>query len=208
MNYLRGNYMERIINKEVYIYKGEETEFNYFTSICAEEKIKFVKNVIETIVTDICYFSVIKDIVFDANIVDAFTDITLPKGINEIEEFLKETNIVEIIKENIEYGIIEELEKAVDDNIAYRTGIHKNPIAESFSSLIKTLEEKVSDIDTKAMMEMTQIISGMSGELTADKMLEAYINSDIFKNNQEQLIAKKEKQNAIIEEAKKVADKN
>ena len=203
--------MERIINKEVYIYKGEETEFNYFTSIRAEEKVKFVKDVINTIVTDICYFSIIKDIVFDAKIVDAFTDITLPKGINEIEEFLKETNIVEIIKENIEYGVIEDLEKAVDDNIAYRTGIHKNPIAESFSSLIKTLEEKVSGIDTKAMMEMTQIISGMSGELTVDKMLEAYINSDVFKHNQEQLIAKKEKQNAkidaIIEEAKKVADK-
>lgn len=206
MNYLGGNNMIREIISSMYIYDGEEFEFNYYTSLRPTEKVSFIKNVISTIISEEFYYSVIKDLVFDATVITMFTDITLPEDINKIEEFLKETNLAEIVKSNVEYGIIEELKIAVDNNIAYRTGIHKNSVADSFSSLIKTLEEKVSDIDTKSMMEMTQVINGITGELTVDKMLEAYINSDIFKQNQKQIIANKEendvKINAVVEEIK------
>ena len=51
----------------------------------------------------------------------------------------------------------------------------------SIVRLLNTLDKKVSEVDTDVMMEMSQILSGISGELTVDKMIEAYSNSDLFK---------------------------
>lgn len=178
--------MNRSVKAGMYIKNGEEVNFNFYTTLRAYDKLKFVNFVTDTLV-DGNYNSVIRDMIFDIAIIHIMTDIDVSNilnssdAINQIEDFLNETNIVEIVKANAN-ALIEELNKAVDDNVEYRTGIHKNPIAESLSHLLNTLEEKVSGIDTEKMMEMAQIFSNVSGELTADKMLEAYSKSDLFKN--------------------------
>jgi hypothetical protein len=170
----------------VYTKNGEENTFNYYSTLRAYDKIKFV-NFVSDILIDDNYNSVLRDIIFDIAIVHILTDIDVSdvinsvNAINQIEDFLDETNIVKIVKANAD-ELIEELNKAVDENIEYRTGIHKNPIAESLSHLLNTLEKKVSGIDTDSMMKMAQIINNMSGEFTADKLLEAYSKSDMFKN--------------------------
>lgn len=196
--------MNRIVKTGVYIKNGEENKFNFYASLSAVDKIKFVNTVTGTLVGD-NYYSFIKDMIFDIAIIHIFTDVDVSdimsskNAINEIENYLNETNIVEIIKANVDSGVIEELIKAVDDNIEYRTGIHKNPIAESLSHLLDTIDKKVSGIDTEKMMEMAQVISGMSGELTADKMLEAYSKSDLFKQNYEKIMAERNRHNNDIE---------
>ena len=75
------------------------------------------------------------------------------------------------------------MNKAVDDNIEYITGIHKNPIAESLGSLLNTIEKKFSGIDTESMMKMAEVFGNMGDKLTADKVLDAYIKSGVFKKN-------------------------
>ena len=177
--------MNKNIKMGVYNSNGEENTFNYYTALRAYDKVRFVNFVTDTLVDD-NYNSVIKDIIFDIAVVHILTDVDVSDiiksddAINNIENFLNETNIVEIVKAEAS-ELIAELNKAVDENIEYRTGIHKNPIAESLSNLLNTLENKMSNIDTDSVMKMAQIISNMSGELTADKMLEAYSKTDIFK---------------------------
>lgn len=172
----------------IYTRNGLEFTFNFHTSLRAIDKMKFVDSVTNLVVGD-NYNSIIRNMIFDFNIIRIFTDvditdITSPENndaINMIEDLLDETNIVDIVKTNVDVGLIAELNKAVDDNIEYRTGIHKNPITESLSRLLDTIEHKVSDIDTESMMKMAQSISNVSDELTVDKMLEAYAKSDMFK---------------------------
>ena len=199
--------MERRTKQGVFTYMGEEINFNYYTFLRSSDKVKFIQDVTNTVIVGDNYYSVIKDLIFDCKIIDEFTDIIIydiigcekdELDVDKIEEFLIETNVIDIIKANVIPNVIEELEKAVDDNIAYRTGIHKNPIVDSLSDLLKTVELKVSEVDTESIMEMAQVISKMSGELTVDKMLEAYTNSDIFKQRSEQMIADKEEENAKI----------
>lgn len=203
---LGGNYMNRIVKTGVYTRNGEDHDFNFYTSLSAIDKIKFVNVVTSTLVGD-NYYSFIKDMIFDIAIVHIFTDVDVSdimlsnNAINEIENYLNETNIVEIVKVNVDFGVIEELNKGVDDNIEYRTGIHKNPIAESLSHLLNTIDKKVSGVDTDKMMEMAQVISNMSGELTPDKMLEAYSKSDLFKQNYEKIMAERNRHNNDIEDA-------
>lgn len=196
--------MNRNIKMGVYTRNGEEVTFNFYTSLRAVDKIKFVDFVTSYVVGN-NYNSVIRDMMFDFTIIDVFTDVDITEinnsddAINMIEDLLDETNIVDIVKANVEYGVIAELEKAVDDNIEYRTGIHKNPLTESLSSLVNTIERKLDGIDTDAMMQMAQVISGMSGEMTPERMLEAYSQSDMFKERYAQLIADRENHNATID---------
>lgn len=169
----------------VYVHNDVEINFNFKTSLNARNKIKFVNSVTETLVDD-NYNYIVKDMIFDFAIVEFFTDIDTSfvddDPINMIDDFLYNSNIVNIVKENAEAGLIDDLRRAVDYNIEYRTGIHRNMIEESLSSLINTFEMKVADIDFEEIMEMSQMLSGMSGELTADKILDAYAKSDMYKS--------------------------
>ena len=177
------------------IKNGEENTFNYYSTLRAYDKLKFVNFVTDTLIND-NYNSVIRGIMFDIAIVHIMTDVDVfdvinsHDPINQIEDFLNETNIVEIVRANTE-NLIKELDNAVDLAIEYKTGIHKNPIAESLSRLLNTLEKKVSGIDTDSMIKAAKMLSGISGELTIDKMLEAYSKSDLFKQKHSELKTKR-----------------
>lgn len=180
------------IKAGVYNRNGEDFKFNFKTSLTATEKVSFVNSITETLVGD-NYNYVLKDIIFDFCIIDTFcvdfdtSDIFKSKSkIESIENLLDETNIVDIIKANVDDGIISELSNAVDLNIEYRTGIHSNPIepiAKSLSKVLDKLERKLDDIDFGTLMGLADDLSSVSGELTMSKMLEAYANSDMYKNN-------------------------
>ena len=191
-----------------YTYKNESIPFNFYTELRAVDKIKFINAVCDTLI-DTNYYSVIRDLVFDFQIVNVFTDVVVPElqdspsPISIIEEFLDDTNIVEIVKANVDKKLIVELEKAVDENIEYRTGIHKNTLEDALTSLLHTVEQKINDVDTEGMMEMAMKLNSISDELTPERMLQAYSETDMFKNR----IYEKEKERkhteAVIKESAK-----
>lgn len=185
-----------------YFYNGESYNFNFATSLSAYDKLNFVHSVTDILVNDTDYNFVIRDLVFDFFIIDIMTDIDTKEFkdssffVNDVEQFLEETDIVDIVKTNMEIGLLDELNNAVDLNIQYRTGIRLSSIENSLSSLLSTLEKKVKEVDLTAMAEMAQKFAGMTGELTPESVVNAYMNSDMHKKNL-----------AEIEEAKKNKNK-
>lgn len=177
--------MERIIKSSVYTYKGKENGFNFWNDLRASNKIRFINNVTELLVND-NYYAVLRDIIFNYQIICVFTDIDMSEieqsanVIDTIENFLDETNIVTIVKENIRDGLLEELNKAIDDNIEFRTGVHRNGFIGVLTELLKVAEQKLSSIDIESMVSAARAISGISGDLTPEKMIEAYANTDIY----------------------------
>lgn len=176
------------------IKRGEETEekgFNYYTNLKASDKLKFVNGVTNLIIDDNNYSPIIADMMFDFEIVNIFTDIDLseiieaPNNIDRIEDFLNETNIVEIVVKNAESGLIDSLRKAINDDIEYKTGIHKNALSDALADLVRLVEKKVEDIDISKLMSMAETVSSLTGEITPEKMLNAYANTDMFKRNSE-----------------------
>lgn len=196
--------MKKNVKMGVYTKNGEDVSFNFYTNLRASDKLTFVNSIIDLVV-DQKYNSVIRDLVFDYMIIEVFTDIDTTNikmannSIDMIEDLLEETNIVEIVRANVETGLIEELDKAVDDNIAYLTGIQKNPIVEGLGNLLNTIEKKLANIDTEEMAKAAQMITTMTGELTATNMLEEYAKSDMFKEKYNQMIAEKEQHNTEME---------
>lgn len=178
-----------------YFYNDESYNFNFFTNLSAFDKLVFVNAVVDSIVDDKRYNSIVKDLMFDFNIVRVFTDIDISfvnqkdddgNAINPIipiEEFLLNTNTVEIVKANMKVGLLDELNTAVNKSIEYRTGIHPSPIADSLASLLSTIEKKINEIDLDSMMDMAQKFAGMTEDFTMENVVNAYMNSDIHKRN-------------------------
>lgn len=164
---------------------NKETTFNYWTDLNIESKMRFVNGVTDTLIGD-NYYSFLTDLIFDFKIIEIFTDYDLSEIIESkniiamIEDLLESTNIVEIVKANAKNGLIDELRYAVEDNIEYRTGVHRNSISRSVIHLINSIENKMDEINAEDILSLSKSLKGMTGEVTADKIIEAYANSPIF----------------------------
>lgn len=186
-----------------YIYGEENYTFKFYTDLSVSKKLKFVKSVVSLVVDDTNYNSVIRDLVFDFYIIDILTDIDtteLKDSLNfldDVEDFLLSTNIVDIVKANAFPTLFDELNDAVDKSIEYLTGIHKNPINDVLSSLLSTLERRISEVDLGSMMGMAQKFAGMTGELTPESIVNAYMNSDIHKQNLAEIVEARVLKNEI-----------
>jgi len=189
----------------MYTHKTDDNEvshnFNFYTNLSTASKLRFVNNVTKLLVdTDKKrYDSVLRNLVFDFFIVEGFTSVNVDEIIksnffvNDAEKFLEETNIVDIVKANIENGVIEELNRAVDLNIQYITGIHPNPLNEALARLINTFEKKVNEVDLSNMSAMLEAFNNMSGEFTPENVVKAYMNTDFAKKNMAEVMEAKNK---------------
>lgn len=196
------------IKTGTYFYNDEAYNFEFATDLSAYRKMMFVNYVVNSIVDDDRYDFIVRDLVFDFGLISILTNIDT-SFINQIddegnpinpiifiERFLEETNAVDIVKANMEIGLLEELNKAVDKSIEYRTGIHPSPLNEALASLVNTFEKKINGLDMDSMMVMAQKFAGMTDELNVDNLVKAYMNSDMHKVNLEEIAeAKANKKN-------------
>ncbi len=173
----------------VYTRNDETYNFNFYTDLSVARKLEFVDSVVNLLVNDSHYNSVIRNLVFDFYIIDIMTDIdtiefkSSPNFLNDVESLLDETNIVEIVKANANSYLLDELNSAVDKSVQYLTGIHHNPINDAVASLLNTIEKKVNEIDLGGMMDMVKKFSNMTEDFTLENAVNAYMNSDIHKKN-------------------------
>lgn len=172
------------------IENGDETyNFNFYTELSAVNKLKFVNSVIDILIDENHYNSVIRDLIFDFYVIDIMTDVdtselkSSPTFLNDVEKFLEETNIIDIVMANVRPSLFVELNKAVDDSIEYLTGIHSNPLNEAITSLVNTIEKKINEVDLDSMMVMAQNFAKMTNDLTLDKAMDAYYATDAHKKN-------------------------
>jgi len=188
--------MNKYDKNGIYTYNGEDHMFEFKTYLSAGEKVYFVNSISNLLIGE-NYNSVLRSLLVDFFIIDVFTDVYTSwiydneendgsdiDVLGEMENMVYGTNIVEIVKKNDECGIIEELEKSLDLNIEYRTGIHRNPINESLARLIDAFEKKVGDfnMDGQNLMDAISMLGGISDEFTMSNLLEAYEKSNMYKN--------------------------
>lgn len=177
------------VKSGAYIKDGESYDFNFYTDLTSSDKLFFVNAVTDILIDEDNYNFIIRDLIFDYFVIDTFTDVNTLEleesedFINDLEEFLEETNIVDVVKVNMVDGLLDELNHAVNLNLEYRTGIHVNPISEALTGFINTLERKVVDVDLSGMAEIAAKFNGMKDELTMDNLVKAYTSTNIFKNN-------------------------
>lgn len=188
-----------------YIRNDETYNFNFSTNLSTADKLKFVQSVVSLVVGDDNYNSIIRNLITDFYIINIFTDVDTTEiweslnFIDDAEQFLDETNIVDIVKANVDEGLLDELNEAIDLDIRYKTGIHPSPVADSFASLMNTLAKKINEVDLNSAMEMAQKFSGMTSEFNLDNLVNAYMNSDLHQKNLDEITESKKKTTEIAE---------
>lgn len=198
--------MDLIYNSKYYDSKLEkEIDFKYRTELTLQQKVSFVNFVLGVIFDDDYCFSIIKNEVFDIALIYMFTDVLkydedFTFSLNNIEEMLNTTNVIEILKKEIDNDLIKDLNEVIDINIAYKTGVNVNSISTSFSSLLKTIENKVSDFDVDEFSNTLKKFGDITNGMSPDKIMELYTKTDAYKKNYKSTLSTKNKQ---IRELKK-----
>lgn len=191
--------MEMNMKTGTYAYNDESYNFDFYTDLSAAMKLRFVNSVVDLLVDENHYNSIIRDIIFDYYTIKILTTVNTEEldnsltFLNDVEDFLLSTNIVEIVKANAFPTLFDELNNAVDKSIQYLTGIHPSPIADSIAPFLSALEKKINEVDLDSMMGMAQKFAGMTGELTPENIMNAYMNSDIHKKNLDEIAESKKK---------------
>lgn len=181
--------------KETAYMRGEEAiAMSCYTNLTASQKVAFI-NCAMTIVLRDNYYPMLRDLAFDYALVNIFTDVYLDtyKTIDDVEALLAETNIVDIVKTYADQNLVEELRHSFDLSIEYKTGIHENQIEKSVSRLIRVAEEKLGEVKPDEMMELSNKLAQMSGDLTPERLVDAYANSEVFQNRYNEIMAQKAK---------------
>ena len=203
--------MDLIYNSKYYDSKLEkEIDFKYRTELTLQQKVSFVNFVLGVIFDDDYCFSIIKNEVFDIALIYMFTDVLkydedFTFSLNNIEEMLNTTNVIEILKKEIDNDLIKDLNEVIDMNIAYKTGVNVNSISTSFSSLLKTIENKVSDFDVDEFSNTLKKFGDITNGMSPDKIIELYTKTDAYKKNYKGTLSTKNKQ---IRELKKEINNN
>lgn len=198
--------MDFIYSSKYYDSKLEkEIDFKYRTELTLQQKVSFVNFVLGVIFDDDYCFSIIKNEVFDIALIYMFTDVfqydeDFTFSLNNIDEMLNTTNVIEILKNEIDKDLIKDLNEVIDINIAYKTGVNVNSISTSFSSLLKTIENKVSDFDVDEFSNTLKKFGDITNGMSPDKIMELYTKTDAYKKNYKGTLSSKNKQ---IRELKK-----
>lgn len=200
-----------------YIDNGETVEFNYYLDVPMSRKIAFVDSVVDAVVGDDYYYPMLKDMIFDFRLVQLFSDIDTgvvnygdaeEDVIDQIADFIERTNAADVLKVSINFDILQALYDSVDKMIEYKTGIHPSPIADGIASILDTVEKKFTGIDVDAMTGMAKVFGKLQGDITPDKMLEAYAKSDIFKKQHDDVVANQKKRDVTMEKVRENVKKN
>lgn len=190
-----------------YVRNGETYNFNFSTDLSLSEKMTFVNSVVDLVVDDLekKYNSILRDLIVDFYTITYFTNIDTTEFeessffVDDVEQFLAETNVVEIVRANASPFLFDELNEAIDKSIEYITGIHTNPLGEAIAGLVKTIEKKINEIDSDGAMKMVQKFVGMTGEFTPQSIVNAYLDSDMHKKNLEEIAESKNNEIKIDE---------
>lgn len=202
---------DKIIS-DTYINNGEEIEFSYYANPSMSKKFSFVRSVVDVVCGDDYYFPMIRNMIFDFYLIKFFSDIVVysedKDSIDYVEEFLANNNAATIIKLGMDSDVLQELYENVDKMIEYKTGIHPSPIENVISKILDTLEQKFANIDVDAMTGMANVFGKLQGDITPEKMLEAYAKSDVFKKQAKEVIANQKKREETMEKVRENAKKN
>lgn len=183
--------MSEQIKTGVFVNGEQELEFHYVTKLNTEQKMMFISELSSLVLFGDNYYSFAKDVMFKFMVIRMFTDIDTSfvenndyeNKINTIDHMVLNTNIYDIVVNDIDSNLIDELYDAFESNIEYKTGIHRNLVEKSLSSLIDTFENIISSVDMDEVVNVGKMLRDVSGELTADKILDAYSKSDMYKEN-------------------------
>ena len=190
----------------------DTTAFNFNIGMSLASRATLINTVAELLVNkeQKTYNSILKDYIFMFYVIYFMTDIdysfVFDKDqsdkdyfVNQIERILSTTNVYQIVAANNE-ALINQLYKSLNDTLAYKTGVREdlNNVIISIQKLVDTVFKKVEGIDVDVISSAATALSNITGDVTAEKIVDAFQKSDDYTSTEEII----ESKNAEIRELK------
>lgn len=190
----------------------DTTAFNFNIGMSLASRATLINTVAELLVNkeQKTYNSILKDYIFMFYVIYFMTDIdysfVFDKDqsdkdyfVNQIERILSTTNVYQIVAANNE-ALINQLYKSLNDTLAYKTGVREdlNNVIISIQKLVDTVFKKVEGIDVDVISSAATALSNITGDVTAEKIIDAIQKSDDYTSTEEII----ESKNAEIRELK------
>ena len=173
--------------------------FKYKKSISLQDRVMFVNNVLDVLFKNDNYYSLLTDKVFDFMLVAMFTDILEEDedytfSLHRVEEIVSQTDLLNILYENIDEMVLAELKETIELNIEHKTGIHRYDVGNAIYSLINALEQKVNEVNVGELENTLRQFTDISGGLSQTSIIDLYTKTQAYKDNYEKVVGEKNKE--------------
>lgn len=133
-----------------------------------EKMLTFINNVVSTCFNDNGdYMPQVHEFVFRVNVLNMYTNLTMPKDINKQYDLCYRTDAYGLVYEHISGEQIQDIRDAIDKSIAYRISQKKfekinqsadikNSILESVNSLAVGLKDVLDGVDQQTLLTVLQ----------------------------------------------------
>lgn len=173
--------------------------FKYKKSISLQDRVMFVNNVLDVLFKNDNYYSLLTDKVFDFMLVAMFTDILEEDedytfSLHRVEEIVSQTDLLNILYENIDEMVLAELKETIELNIEHKTGIHRYDVGNAIYSLVNALEQKVNEVNVGELENTLRQFTDVSGGLSQTSIIDLYTKTQAYKDNYEKVVGEKNKE--------------
>ena len=190
----------------------DTTLFNFNIGMSLADQAALINTVSNLLIEEDTktYNSILKDYFFMFFVIVEMTDVDLryvfdkdqaDKNyfVNQVEKVVSTTNIFQIVSVNNK-ELIEQMYKALNDNLSYKTGVREdlNNVVTSLQRLVDTVFEKIKELDIDVVNNAAENLANITGDVTADKIVGAFQESADYKGSEEVI----ESKNAEIRELK------
>jgi len=167
-------------------YNGKEYETKYNNRlISAIDRAGFMLYVCNTIIANDNYYSMLRELAFEAALIKQTTDIDIKELMNldedeelsfsDIEAFIANSNIIDVLMGLLSENTIRQLNRYIDKNIAFRTGLHENDMGAAIGRLFNSIADKIDGVDGKQLAGAIKTLSSIGN---GDIQLESSIDGD------------------------------
>ena len=165
--------MNEYTNGEYYNFDSNENiQFNYNSNPSAYALQLFVDKVVSIIADKDFYHPLLRDVIFNFVLINDFSDVDIDKlkdgEIDEIERFVNSNTIAAVIKDSFGTELVDKLNDAIDDVIAYKTGFNPNSLSKGFAKLLMKVNDYVAKTNEEDLDRLMSIINSPDGNLSTD----------------------------------------
>jgi len=171
------------VETSIYTFNNETKKYSYNTKISASKKVEIVNATTNLILDDEDMSGyAVKDLMFNIVLLKSLTNIDFKDNttLDEYEEFIEETDVMEVLHSALGYNVLQELQSCVMVNLQYMVGdkgVKIDVLSSSISRLLNTISDNVASYNTKDIKKFMKNINKVSGDMSVEKFVKALADS-------------------------------
>ena len=151
-------------------------------TLSATEAFEFVNNCVNAVIDESEYLPEVKDFIIRSNVIEAYTNISLPDSFTHRYDILFESDIVEAVIQVLDQKQFCNIIEAIDNKIEYKKSMNISELGKRVSSLISAFENVYEQTESMysgiEANDIKKLLSAVSNaDFNEENVVKAYMNN-------------------------------